>query len=666
MLVAPGLTVYYFFIWRYWILGTSDELPYRVGPAGAKWVYWSWFILSAVSINLQRYGLIGVEGGILMDPRWGAKNGMQLMMHCDKNWGGPSGWAKVIAKCFQKPFYLQPSLGWILLAVASVGGFIIVPISGLTMELADGWTAGSQPIKVVGRGPDDFNYRTSYYEMGGDAYSRWKSATQATLPRRSAFYVPSTTSAANKRWLATFPNRWPDDSFIDLFITYQADEPVTGPSWGLRANYNCSIVRNFSDFEMLSQRDPKTNAPLFAYQGFGKPTTTYPGIKGKFGVGLVEPDADFYTYIVNQTTVFLYNLEGILEIATTKRSLSNTSDQCKPDTCESSQYSLFLQKHLSDSEPLTYEFALWESMRYLHEGYPEFSEALNDTLNDGVVEHFYDYLERPHKILVKRTEPKVIGVTCSAFMRVGTAVVNGLTGTFDNFEREDFVHVSDAQSPNSFLRAIPDILCGEIPGAPGMDTVDNLTSEYAIDNYPNPDWVDNPLWLYALARSAEARNRTFPYVDGLGQGSYLTADQLQLAVVRAFKAYSLSLMQNPEGVEEFRNLTVAVPVKVLVTGWLPPASLAILMSIWSAVSLWMAVKFAFRLRWADELDGYGMFRFGTDYGRIAATVSLGGYEHCDELLRVPGLIGDAMPSRDPGRISLVRESGGASTRKKYV
>lgn len=31
-------------------------------------------------MNLSKYGLTGVEAGMLMDPRWAAKNTMQIMV----------------------------------------------------------------------------------------------------------------------------------------------------------------------------------------------------------------------------------------------------------------------------------------------------------------------------------------------------------------------------------------------------------------------------------------------------------------------------------------------------------------------------------------------------------------------------------------------------------
>jgi hypothetical protein len=84
ILVPPLLTIYYAIIWHFWLRSYDYDSPVNHGPRGGRWVYYSWFILSAVGINLSKYGLAGVEAGMLMDRRWMAQNAMQLTMHCDK------------------------------------------------------------------------------------------------------------------------------------------------------------------------------------------------------------------------------------------------------------------------------------------------------------------------------------------------------------------------------------------------------------------------------------------------------------------------------------------------------------------------------------------------------------------------------------------------------
>ena len=84
VLVAPLLTIYYAIIWHLFLKSHDHDSPVNHGPRGGRWIYYSWFILSAIGINLSKYGLAGAEAGMLMNRRWAAQNAMQLIMHCDK------------------------------------------------------------------------------------------------------------------------------------------------------------------------------------------------------------------------------------------------------------------------------------------------------------------------------------------------------------------------------------------------------------------------------------------------------------------------------------------------------------------------------------------------------------------------------------------------------
>lgn len=75
---------YYAAIWAKWLNNYDDKGPVAHGPSGARWVYYVWFVLSAVGIGVSKYGLAGVEAAMLMDRRWAPNNAMQLIAHCDK------------------------------------------------------------------------------------------------------------------------------------------------------------------------------------------------------------------------------------------------------------------------------------------------------------------------------------------------------------------------------------------------------------------------------------------------------------------------------------------------------------------------------------------------------------------------------------------------------
>lgn len=80
---------------------------------------------------------------------------MQLLMHGDSSWSGPGGWWKLhrpLVGIFRlsrrvkkgqngvgRDAVPKPSALWGLLAFLSLLAFVALPLSGLTMELGDGY-----------------------------------------------------------------------------------------------------------------------------------------------------------------------------------------------------------------------------------------------------------------------------------------------------------------------------------------------------------------------------------------------------------------------------------------------------------------------------------------------------------------------------------------------
>src|SRR5690606_656164 len=122
----------------------DPDNPINIGPGGARLVFYAWFIVGTVGINLSGYGLQGVEASMLMEERWGANNALQLLMHCDTTWAGPGGWLKILRKWahlvgLKHEGRANPSKLWMVLASLTAMVFVALPLSGLTMEIGDGY-----------------------------------------------------------------------------------------------------------------------------------------------------------------------------------------------------------------------------------------------------------------------------------------------------------------------------------------------------------------------------------------------------------------------------------------------------------------------------------------------------------------------------------------------
>jgi len=90
----------------------------------------------------------------------------------------------------------------------------------------------------------------------------------------------------------------------------------------------------------------------------------------------------------------------------------------------------------------------------------------------------------------------------------------------------------------------------------------------------------------------------------------------------------------------------------------------VLLILWGILSCILGVTYGVRPRWAEILDGFSMFRFGSDFPGFADGICAKTYDQCPELLTLPGLVGDGRPNEQVGHISLVEEVV-AVRHKKY-
>ncbi|KAF8242890.1 hypothetical protein K440DRAFT_638170 [Wilcoxina mikolae CBS 423.85] len=89
------VTGLYIGIWSLYLVPADPNNPIHVSPPGALTIFYSWFVISTIGLNISVYGLAGVEASMLMEPDWCASNAMQLVMHCDRTWSSPGGWVNI-------------------------------------------------------------------------------------------------------------------------------------------------------------------------------------------------------------------------------------------------------------------------------------------------------------------------------------------------------------------------------------------------------------------------------------------------------------------------------------------------------------------------------------------------------------------------------------------
>ncbi|KAF4879311.1 hypothetical protein CGCSCA1_v001548 [Colletotrichum siamense] len=263
LLVPLSVTGYYYWIWQYLLSRPQDD-AIKFGSATEIWVYYSWFIIGVFALEWSKHGLVGVEVAMLETKTFGARHLVALLSHSEGTWSGPGGWFKCITKAFKKnQSGAKTSLGdslktyklWYILAFISLSLYVGMPLSGLTMELSDGYVRLKEAPMVVGRNSTNFHKR---YEIQGETtkdpapQALWQMGSPATLPGIGIIFTPDCFNREGHDNLAETPNRLPTDQRIpEMFIVPQALGPISGRPWGLRVGYNCSIVEDVSEFTVL-------------------------------------------------------------------------------------------------------------------------------------------------------------------------------------------------------------------------------------------------------------------------------------------------------------------------------------------------------------------------------------------------------------------------------
>ncbi|KAK4942748.1 hypothetical protein LTR10_017508 [Elasticomyces elasticus] len=672
------VTGYYAGLYAYWILRYDDSGPVAQGPPAGRWAYYIWFVISATGIGLSKYGLAGVEAGMLYGStlRAGKRDAVDGTLR--------KGWFKMRTR---------PSPTWTILAIVSLTPYIALPLSGFTLQLTNGYsTSNSKAVAtLVGQRPDTF-LDQNLGDVFTRSFNRWGTSAISVLPARSAYYVPAdNASAVDRSWLQTFPNTWPDNQNVSLFIAPQSNAIVNGEAWGLEAKLNCSIVSHISQFELLSQRNEDGTAPRCPAITFNS-SDEMPEYEGLPNLC----DFDVYTLApIDNATLFNLNIldmtnfpVGMMEIAVGY----NQSEW---------EYISF-----SNLDPVLIEAALWQNPIQMVQKCDALDSVLSNnigTVVQGMQKEFA--LNDITTALTGQTDtsPKTldaIGFSCRSTYRTGTATINGRDGTYESFTHVEADPIVSA-TPVPIATAIPRIFRSEVSAALSlqdmygeqglMDTINALDMDLSslsgnMDLNPMAYIASNVSWLQNIYKSVDAFYRQPIYCDEDGnvnvtvtsawqQLQLINSTQFMTSMMHVFQSYALEMTRPTVQTQRANwqgNLTVVEPTLIISAGDVPAWPVLALLIVWAVSCVALGVVFGARRRWSETLDGFSMFRFGADYPEFrAATVngrmSTRDYVDCHELTQIPGLIGDARPDAAVGYITLVeRWNGQAMRRKGYL
>ncbi|PGH14980.1 hypothetical protein AJ79_02660 [Helicocarpus griseus UAMH5409] len=603
-------------------------------------IYYAWFVLAVFGVGLSKYGLAGVEVSMLQHPFWQAKNTMVLLMHSGASWGGPDGWSRFLARILTGKHTATHRL-WHLLATISLIGSIAIPLSGTCLELADGYVKSSKHPLVSGRTWENFNARdTGQMLKRGD--SAWNVGSPITVPGLGIIYTPPYVNRNSLDHFTKLPNSLPlRERNPDFFLTPQSTVPIGGKGWGLRLGYNCFAVKSASEFTVLA-RKPLVPPPE-------------PGTLAAVGTAPGPPGRNITILSLSPTDGRLsINIRGYARIGINLNN-ANLYDGSEPSS--------FDEKDLEHANVL--EYALWQiRWQQAYEGMakdPSFDDNIEPSMTDmyqpfsldpnGTVvtdESFFGYDEKetlgsiPSHAAMSIANP--IGVRCRQISVLGTAELEAQTSTFTNFKQTPSppFNASEVESPASRF---------------GVTAASILAAEYYT------------LFTATKLAPPEVLSNSVDYKR------FIDPETLVEAVMRAYAMDALQLMYDGIYSNETRasyiaqNLTSSGPGKVLERGQYNPGTAAALFTIWALSSAALGIVYGFRRRWSETLDGYTLFRFGADLAHEVRYhpefSSTNGFEDCEKLRQLPGLIGDSQPHMPVGHISLVGKHNVAKKDKLY-
>ncbi|XP_014552916.1 hypothetical protein COCVIDRAFT_109036 [Bipolaris victoriae FI3] len=619
VLGPPMILCYLVVIWQKYLVPIDPDSPVSFGPAGAKWIFYSWFVAGIIGLNLSLYGLAGAEAGMLMDPFWRVNNAMVLMLHADNTWSGPGGWGKAIKWVVRMrgtghKQTRHPGRLWFILALPSMVVFVAWPLSGLCLEMTSGFVRGSpgSAPSVSGFVYSDFNG-----SPGGRSPSK-EPQPDARVPGFGAVYTPQGFDRSKKNFLQQVPVVLPmDEGVEEIFLTAQGKTPIDGKAWGLLLHYECSIVDKLSDMRLLNQR--RSSMDVWG----SKDVRKEPQGKNN-GLWDFKPEK------------WSLNIDAVIETAYETLLMPNTLPRENPCTYEDV---------LNENSPTGYCYYNTDSIAAQDNSKMDQKRIFEVLLWQGLIGPL-----------------SAIGVSCTSKSSVGTADINGVHSTFSNFSRTD--------TPIPTRR-------GECARSLGAET---LACTLKLQENGWLRWFFDSVGAPLPIDSVQTNN---PGFIELGfrenvQLAYLQASQLRQSLLKAFSSYAITLMYNdgrdfiaPDGsrlVKTNPNMT-AFTAGTVITGNVMPAIIPIaLFGFWAVTSSALCLVYGFRRRWSAMLDGHTVFRLGVELkdgykAKFMKHSSLAEIEECSALHEIPGFVGDVQPRHRLGRIGLVE--GEAADKDKY-
>ncbi|PGH11950.1 hypothetical protein AJ80_06915 [Polytolypa hystricis UAMH7299] len=594
LIIIPPLLAAYFVIVQTMLASPDpDTAPY--GHRNATWVFYSWFLLGVWGLSMSNYGLQGVEAAMLERRFWAPRNSHVLSMHAEGTWTSLGGWitlAKAVIRREGKPSQLVGRL-WVLLAALSLAMYIALPLSGLAMELKDGYVKASGHPEVLGHNWLNYNDRQPQTELPR-AKAAWLGGAPMTLPGASIIYSNSDTNRAEHESLKGLPNSLPmEGGLLDVFLAPQAENPVQGNAWGLRLGYKCDLVKSKSEFTILSQRS----------------SDLYQSSPSGFRTRFKPADNTFFTR--NNQTITFWNSSNPPYAGNTwaygETGQIPLPGVDVPGNVPWRNASTFDDEGLHVAGSLL-EIALWQlrtTASYENEVEYTFNETMEPTIGDMGSPFFLDQNNRfalnesffPKKVHLDGEDKFNVSAIADApeyatFVRADNIVtISPPIGLRCLYQYETgYADLNPESTTFTSFTATPRPKPGAVNTSPPFGVI--------TEQILNQTYYD----LYAADNGATSQF----YSNSLIYTSFVRPEMLLGSVMRAFAMDALELMYDGansfNGAYEHENLTSTKVGRILGPGEVPMLLPTILFCIWAVGCVVIGVIYGFQRRRAETLS----------------------------------------------------------------
>lgn len=412
--IPMALTGFMCWMFGYYVIpliGLDDDV-FAAAPRGGEHVFYVWFVVAVLGLGVAKWCLQGIEA------RMPSSENQLDALYVDI-WSGPGGWCRAVGQLFTGR-HLLSAKEWIYLTGPSLLILVGLSLSGSAMEPSDGFVPRRKPleggVKVKGFTWKTFNERRWSDAIDG-ATTIWENAIGASVPELGAIYTPPGDGLLAPSVLAAKELDFSD--FFEpakakvgpIFLTAQGESPIEGNSWGLQLQYECSIVRNVTDFTVLRLRNSSDTVPPSMFEHSSS-------------------DAQFFT--ANLTGDFVYgnNLLVVAEFGyqiPQGGSSDDNADSANDDDDESDMFSqCYFQDYPGIDNETVFEMVIWQGFLDMGRGTASLSNEileLRGKYNTSASPHFLD--------------ARAIGVRCSSSSSVGTADIRAVRPEYRNFVRTD-------------------------------------------------------------------------------------------------------------------------------------------------------------------------------------------------------------------------------------